>query len=76
MTYSNVKYIYRVVQYFLSTYLSYNWKFVLFDYLYPIPPHNFTYDNRYFIKMQETPANNVILPTVTQLVSFFEGTFT
>ena len=37
ITYSSVNYIYPVVHYIPSTYFSYNWKFVPFDCLHPIP---------------------------------------
>ena len=37
ITYSSGNYIYHVVHYIPSTYLSYNWKFVSCDCLYPIP---------------------------------------
>ena len=33
ITNNSVNYIYHVVHYIPSTYLSYNWKFVPFDYL-------------------------------------------
>lgn len=36
--YSSVNYICHFVHYFPSTYLSYNWKFVPFYNLHPIPP--------------------------------------
>ena len=35
--YSRVSYIYHVAHYILSIYLSYNWKFVPFGYIHPIP---------------------------------------
>ena len=38
ITYSNVNYIYHVVHYISSTYSPYNWKFIHFDFLSPIPP--------------------------------------
>ena len=37
LTYSSVNYIYHVVHYILSSYLSYGWKFVPFDCLHPVP---------------------------------------
>lgn len=35
--YSNINYVYHVIHYILSTYLSDNQKFVAFDYLHPVP---------------------------------------
>ena len=35
--YISVHYVYRIVHRIRSTYLSCNWKFVLFDYFHPIP---------------------------------------
>ena len=37
VTFSSVNYTNHVVHYIPSTYLSYNWKFVPFDLLHPIP---------------------------------------
>lgn len=39
MPYSSVNYSRHVVHDFSSTYLAYNWKFVHFDNLHPIPHH-------------------------------------
>ena len=38
ITCSSVNYTYHVIHCIPSTYLSYNWKFVPFDHLHPIPP--------------------------------------
>ena len=36
---SSVNYLYHTLHYILSTYLSYNWKFVAFACQFPTPPH-------------------------------------
>ena len=36
--YNSVSYIYHVIHYIHSTYLSCTWKFLAFDFLHPVPP--------------------------------------
>ena len=38
ITYGSVNYLYHVVHYITSSYLSYNWNFLPFDYLHLILP--------------------------------------